>query len=144
MENIRFVSMTLPIADPQERLETLENIIKTQVFTSAVAGYEQPEFIGSKASEINGLVVVEAVANISTPPIGLMYVHIVGYPNPNDTNSIFAVSAIVADKFDFTNYDDLERTGGGKTLSSFESYQRIKVHASCISRFVKCTQPGHR
>lgn len=119
VENIRFVSMSLPLGDQSARLESLADLIGSQIYIAAVDGYEQNEYIGAKSSTFGDLVVIEAVGKYIDPSLGLMFLHIVGYPNPNDANSIFAVSSIVADKFEFETFDDLEFTGGGRTLASF-------------------------
>ncbi|MCF6303628.1 MAG: hypothetical protein L3J13_10625, partial [Devosiaceae bacterium] len=120
VENIRFVTMSLPLTDPTERLDNLATVIKNHIFVAATDGYEQIQYVGAKSSTVGDLIVLEAVGQYVDPSIGLMLLHIVGYPNPNNANSIFAVSSIVADKFEFSTYDDLSLTGGGRTMASFE------------------------
>ncbi|HHB83062.1 MAG TPA: hypothetical protein ENK61_06275 [Devosia sp.] len=120
VENIRFIAMTLPLVDQTQRLDNLADLVRTQIFPMATNGYQDIQYVGAKASTFGDLVVLEAVGQYIDPSIGLMLVHIVGYPNPNDINSVFAVSNIVADMFDFSSFDDLGFTGGGRTLSSFE------------------------
>lgn len=120
VENIRFVTMSLPLKDQTQRLDNLADLIQNQIFAMATQGYQNIQYVGAKTSTFGGLVVLEAVGQYIDPSIGLMLVHIVGYPNPNDANSVFAVSNIVADMFELSSYDDLAFTGGGRTLSSFE------------------------
>lgn len=120
VENIRFVSMWLPLGDQAERLDNLANLVKNHIFVAATDGYEEIQYIGAKSSTLGDLVVIEAVGQYVDPSIGLMLLHVIGYPNPDDANSIFAVSSIVADMFEFSTFDDLTLTGGGRTLASFE------------------------
>ncbi len=120
IENMQFVSMVLPLGDPEERIAVLTQLLRVDVFNSATADYEQKELMGSRNAKIGDLDVVDVVGRYIDPDLGLIYVRIVGFPNPNGPDAIFSVSNILADRFDFTSLDDLEFTGGGKALSSFE------------------------
>ncbi|MCF6326484.1 MAG: hypothetical protein L3J21_04225 [Devosiaceae bacterium] len=123
IENIQFVGMTLPLGDAEERIAVLTRLLRNDAFNGATADYEQKEVLGSRNAKIGDLDVVDVVGRYIDPDLGLIYVRIVGFPNPNAPRAVFSVSNIVADRFDFTSLDELEFTGGGKTLSSFEYIQ---------------------
>ncbi len=123
IENIQFVSMVLPLGEPEERIAVLTRLLSNDVFNSATADYEQKEFIGSRNAKIGDLDVVDVVGRYIDPDLGLVYVRLVGILNPNSPDAIFSVSNILGERFEFTNLDELEFTGGGKTLSSFEYIQ---------------------
>jgi len=120
IENIQFVSMVLPLGEPEERIAVLTRLLSNDAFNGATASYEQKEFIGSRTAKIGDLDVVDVVGRYIDPNLGLVYVRLVGILNPDSPDAIFSVSNIVADRFEFTSLDELEFTGGGKTLSSFE------------------------
>ncbi len=120
IENQRFVTLTLPMGPAEERLQTLARLLANDGFNRAVAGYEQNEYIGTRGTKIGDYDAIEVVGRYVDPAIGLLYVRIVGIPNPDGETSIFSVSNVVADRFDLTGPDDLSLTGSGKTLASFE------------------------
>ncbi|VAW21470.1 hypothetical protein MNBD_ALPHA11-1734 [hydrothermal vent metagenome] len=120
IENMQFVSMVLPLGEPEERIAVLTGLLRNDVFNSATAAYEQKELLGSRNAKIGDLDVVDVVGRYIDPDLGLVYVRMVGFPNPDGPDAVFSVSNILAERFDFTSLDDLEFTGGGKALSSFE------------------------
>ena len=120
IENQRFVTLTLPMGPPEERLQALARLLANDGFSMAVAGYKQNEYIGTRGTKIGDYDAIEVVGRYVDPAIGVLYVRIVGIPNPNGEISIFSVANVVADKFDLSDPDDLALTGSGKTLSSFE------------------------
>ncbi len=120
IENQRFVTMILPVGDPEERLKNLARLLANDGFNSAVAGFEESEYIGARGVKVGDYDAVEVVGKYIDPSIGLLYVRLVGIPNPDSENSIFSVANIVADKFDLSSLDDLALTASGKTLDSFK------------------------
>jgi len=120
IENLQFVTMTLPVAEREERLTILAKLLANEAFNAAVAAYEQKEYIGARETTIGDYDAVEVVGKYIDPDLGLVYIRIVGIPNPGAADGIYAVANVVAARFDLQNMDDLALTGGGKTLSSFE------------------------
>ncbi|HHG91122.1 MAG TPA: hypothetical protein ENJ90_11695 [Devosia sp.] len=120
IENQRFVTMTLPMGPPEERLQVLARLLANDGFNRAVASYEKNEYIGTRGTKIGDYDAIEVVGRYVDPAIGLLFVRIVGIPNPDGETSIFSVANIVADMFELTGPDDLALTGSGKTLASFE------------------------
>ncbi len=123
IENTQFISMVLPMGEPEERIAVLTQLLRTDAFNGATADYEQKELMGSRNAKIGDLDVVDVVGRYIDPDLGLVYVRIVGFPNPDSPDAVFSVSNILAERFDFSSLDELEFTGGGKTLSSFEYIQ---------------------
>ncbi len=120
IENMRLVNMRLPLGPQEERLTILARLLANSGFSQAVAGYEQSEFIGVRETKIGDYDGVEAIGKYIDPDLGLMYARLVGIPNPDRPESIFAVANIVASRFDFESLDDLARTHTGTMLRFFE------------------------
>ncbi len=120
IENLQFVTMTLPLVEQEERMAILVKLLANDVLNAVTAAYEQKEYIGARGTKIGDYDAVEVIGKYLDPELGLMYARIVGIPNPDALDGIFAVANIVASRFDLQSPDDLALTGGGKTLSSFE------------------------
>ncbi len=82
----------------EERLHTPAHLLANDGFNRAVAGYEQNKYIGTRGTKIADYDATEVVSRYVDPAIGLLYVRIVGIPNPDGETSIFSVANIVADR----------------------------------------------
>ena len=120
IENMRLVNMRLPLGPRDERLTILARLLANNGFNQAVAGFEESEFIGVRETKIGDYEAVEAIGKYVDPDLGLMYVRLVGIPNPDRPESIFAIANIVASRVDLENLDDLARTRTGTMLRFFE------------------------
>ncbi len=120
VENLQFIPMSVDMTDPEDRIKALTNLMVNDAFNMVTQNYEKKEYIGARRAKINNIDVIDAVGSFIEPNLGLIYVRITGYLNPNKTDGIFSVANIVADKYDITNLEQLFLTGSGKTIESFE------------------------
>lgn len=120
IENLQFITMDVEMTDIEDRMKALTNLMVVDAFEMVTGSYEQKEYIGARRTKINNIDVIDAVGSYISPDLGLVYVRITGYLNPNDENGVFSVANIVADKFEITNLDQLFLTASGKTIDSFE------------------------
>jgi len=120
IENLQFVGMSLPMAEPKERLTTLAKLLANDAFSASVAGYAQSKYIGTRQTKIGDYIAIEVVGEYIDPQLGHMYLRIVGIPNPDGPNSIFTISNVVASRLNLKSIDDLARTSSGAGLSRFE------------------------
>jgi hypothetical protein len=120
IENLRFVRMTLPLGDRADRLTVLARLLANDGFNQAVSGYSENEYMGAREVKVGDYDAVEVIGKYIDPQLGLMYVRLVGIPNPDADASVFAVANIVASRFELESVDDLARTRSGTTLRFFE------------------------
>ncbi len=120
LENLQFIGMTLPLAEPEERMNNLARMLANEAFDNVTANYEQKEYIGARIAKLGEMDVVEVLGKYIDPELGLMYARIIGMPNPDSEQSIFVVANIVASRFELQSPDDLALTSTGKAIASFE------------------------
>jgi hypothetical protein len=120
IENMRFVTMTLPLGDGADRLTVLARLLANDGFNQAVATYPENEYIGAREIKIGDYDAVEVVGKYIEPQLGLMYLRLVGIPNPGGAASIYAVINVVASRVELQSIDDLARTRSGTALRFFE------------------------
>ena len=120
IENLQFIPFDIEMTDHEDRLVALTNLMVKDAFDMVTRSYEQREYIGARRDKIGDTDIIDAVGKVIEPTLGLMYVRLVGFLNPNDKNGVFAVANIVADKYEITNLDQLFLTGSGQTISSFK------------------------
>jgi hypothetical protein len=120
LENLQFIGMTLPLVEPEERINILARMLANEAFDNVTANYEQKEFIGARMAKLGEMDVVEVLGKYIDPELGLMYARIIGMPNPDAEQSIFVVANIVADRFELQSPNDLALTSTGKAIASFE------------------------
>lgn len=120
IENVQFIPFTLDMADHEERMTTLSNLIINDAFVSAVKSFGQKEYIGARREKLGSIEIIDAVGKYIDVNLGLIYIRVTGFLNPNSEHGVFAISNIVANKYDITNLDQLFLTNSGKTIESFE------------------------
>ena len=120
IENMRFVKMTLPMGDREERLQSMASVLANDGYKMAVSSYSEHEFIGVRETKIGDYDGVEAIGKYIDADLGLMYVRLIGVPNPDGPDSVVAVANIVASRVPLESLDDLARTFTGTALRHFE------------------------
>ena len=120
IENLQFIPFDIEMVEHEERLKILTNLMAIQAFNNVTNSFEQKEYIGARRTKIGNIDVIDAVGKYTEPNLGLIYVRITGYLNPNDKNGVYSIANIIADKYELTNLDQLFLTGSGKTIESFE------------------------
>jgi len=120
IENLQFIPFDIEMTDDEDRLKRLTNLMPIDAFNMATQAYEQKEFIGARRTVINGIDVIDGVGKYTHPQLGLVYVRITGFLNKDDVNGVFAMSNLVANKYDITNLEQIFLTNAGKTIESFE------------------------
>lgn len=120
IENLQFVGMTLPMAEPEERLTMLAKLMANDVFSASIGDYAENKYIGTRQTKIGDYIAIEVIGEYIDPQLGHMYLRIVGIPNPDSPNSIFTISNIVASRLNLQNINDLVRTSSGTGLSRFK------------------------
>jgi hypothetical protein len=119
MENIQFIPMTLPLADMEERLQTLVQALAKQVFPAAAAGANDSKIDVARKIEIGPYQAVEVVGRYMNDSDGLVHLRLVGIPNPDRPESIYVVANLLDSRVTVTSLEELAETRSGKTLSSF-------------------------
>jgi len=119
IEDVQFISMNIPMKKG-ERIKILTSLMINEAFEMATAAYKEKEYLGARLTKINGIDVIDSAGKYISPELGLVYVRMTGYLNPNGINSIYSIANIVANKYEITNLDQLFLTNSGKTISSFE------------------------
>ncbi len=120
IENLLFVNMRLPMVEREERLTILARLLANDGYKQAVSDYPQNEYIGARETKVGDYDGVEVVGKYIDPQLGLMYLRLVGIPNPNGVESVFAISNIVASRVQLESVGDLARTRSGTALRHFE------------------------
>ncbi len=120
IENLQFIPLNIEMTDHEDRIKALTNLMAVVAFNNATEAYEQKEFIGARRTKIGDIDVIDAVGSYIEPNLGLIYVRMTGYLNPNSEDGIFALANIIASKYEITNLEQLFLTGSGKTIESFE------------------------
>lgn len=120
IENLRFVAITLPMVEPEGRVQILNRFLSNDAYNMSVNSYEQHEFLGARETVIGETPGIEAIGKYIDPSLGLMYVRLVGIINPDSEHSILAVSNVVSDRAELESLDDLARTFTGTALRHFE------------------------
>jgi len=120
IENLQFVTMSLPMADHKARFTNLARLLANNVYNSAVKTYPENKFLGARETKIGNYDAVEVIGKYVDPNLGLVYLRIVGIPNPDGAESIFTVANIVASRVEIKHVDDLARTLSGTALRYFE------------------------
>ena len=124
IENIQFVGMSIPMGDVEQRVATMADLLINQAIPTALKGYEGGEYLGALRRQIGDIEVVDTAGQYIDPNLGRMYLHVVGYLNPNDENSVFAVANVVGARFDLKTLDDLALTATGETIDSFRYLEK--------------------
>ena len=120
IENLQFIPMNIEMTDNEDRIKALTNLMAVSAFEMVTKEFETKEYIGARRTKINDIDVIDAVGSYISPDVGLVYVRITGFLNPNSEDGIFSVANIIANKYEITNLDQLFLTGSGKTIESFE------------------------
>lgn len=119
MENIQFIPMTLPMADMEERLQTLVQALAQQVFPAAAASSNESKIDAARKITIGPYQAVEVVGRYMDVADGLVHLRLVGIPNPDRPESIYMVANLLDSRVTVTSLDDLAATLSGRALSSF-------------------------
>jgi len=119
IENLQFVPMTLPMTAPEERLQALAQLLAEDGFSMAVAGYENYTRDIVRLTEIGDYQGVEVIGRVDSPDLGLIYIRLVGIPNPAGPDGVFAIANVVAARQLLPSPDDFPQTRGGTALKNF-------------------------
>jgi hypothetical protein len=120
IDNLRFVTMTVPLVEAEERLKLTAKMLAGQGLATAVRGYGNAQRKGIRRIRIGKYDAVEVVGSYTDSELGLMFVRLVGIPNPNSKFSIFAVINVVAGQTKIESADDLSsKTRSGRSLTTF-------------------------
>ena len=120
IDNLRLVTMSVPLAESVERLKLTAQMLAEQGFAMAVRGYDNPQSKGIRQIRIGKYDAVEVIGTYTDPELGLMYVRLVGIPNPDNPSSVFAVANVVAGRTEIGNAEDLtSKTRSGRALTTF-------------------------
>lgn len=121
IENIRLIPMSVPMGtNPTARINGLAQLMANQVYDQATAGYTKRSRDVVKLITLNGLPAVEVIGRYEDPEFGLMYLRIVGIPNPKGTESVFVVANVAHDSLELATPEDFGRTRGGVMLREFK------------------------
>ncbi len=120
IENLQFVVMTLPPGEPVGRFVTLTGLLVNKVFPSAVANSTEHQYLGARKIQIGQYDAVEILGKYLDEELGLVYLRIVGIPNPDGTDGVFAVANLVDKRLNLNNVDDFSRTASGTALRYFK------------------------
>lgn len=120
IENIQFVPFTVPGEEMQARLQQTAELMAGPAFQAATEGYAEPVRIGVRETTAGEHPAIEVIGTYQDPDLGLMYLRIVGIPNPNGPDSVFAVANVVAALEPLPSPDDFPRTRGGAALRHFD------------------------
>ena len=120
IENIRFVDMTVPMADNKKRLALVRQLLAKKGLPVALKGYENVKVFGFRNAIINGLSTVQAAARFEDAKYGVIYLWLVGILNPDGTHCIMAMSQITL-KSEVKKPQDIAQKGlAARTLSTFK------------------------
>lgn len=120
IENIQFVPFTVEMDDHEVRMLVTAQVMSRAAFDAATAGYAERSLVGVRETTAGDLPAVEVVGTYQDPQLGLIYLRIVGIPNPNGPESVFAVANVVASREPLPSPDDFPRTRGGAAIRHFE------------------------
>lgn len=120
IENLQFVPLTLPMTAPEERLQTLAQLLAEDGFTMAVAGYENYTRDIVRLTTVGDYQGVEVIGRVDSPDLGLIYIRLVGIPNPDAPDSVFTIANVVAARQLLPSPDDFPQTRGGTALRHFK------------------------
>ncbi len=120
IENIQFVGMVIPMDAPETRMEKLAGLMANNVFDSVTGNSPRRVRDLVRQVEISGLPAVEVIGRYEEPELGLMFLRIVGIPDPDGPHGVFSVANVVAARQELPAPDDFPRTRGGATLRHFE------------------------
>jgi hypothetical protein len=120
IENLQFVPITLPMTTPDERLQTLAQLLAEDAFSMAVAGYENYTRDLVRLTTVGDYQAVEVIGRIDSPDLGLIYVRLVGIPNPAGPESVFTIANVVAALEPLPSPEDFPQTRGGTALKHFK------------------------
>lgn len=121
IENILLAPMTIAMnPNSSERLAALAQVMSTQIYSNAIAGFDNHTRDMVRQVTIGGLQAVEVIGRYEHPELGLMFLRIVGIPNPRGQTGVFVVSNVVASKVALTNPNDFVRTRSGVMLREFK------------------------
>ena len=86
----------------------------------AVANYPQHKYIGWRDIKVGELDAIEVLGEYIDPDWGHMYLRMVGFPNPDAAESVFAVSNISSKLTPITDAEEFPRTRSGVTIGQFK------------------------
>jgi hypothetical protein len=120
IDNLRIVSMTAPLGEPENRLNMTAGLLAEQGFDLAVQGFADAERHTVRKIRVGRYDAVEVIGTYTDPALGPMFVRLVGIPNPESRFSVFAITNVVAQRTKIADGDDLtEKTRSGRALTTF-------------------------
>ncbi len=120
IENIQFVPFTLAPGEKEDRLKTLAGMLANDAFAMATRDYPKHKRDVVRKTTAGKYDAVEVIGRYEDPKLGLMYLRIVGIPDPDGPHGIFAIANVVAARQDLPTPDDFPRTRGGAAIRYFK------------------------
>lgn len=120
IENLHFVTLTVPMGTPEERAKALADLMVNHAYPQSVSKFEKPEMMGWRDTTINSYPAVEVVGRYVDPEWGDMFVRVVGIIPEDAAEGVVAISNLVFARTPITDLQDLSRTRAGVALSRFK------------------------
>lgn len=120
IENIQFVPFTLAPGTAEERMQALAGLMANDVFNRATANYPNRVRDVVRPTKAGDLDAVEVMGRYQDPQLGLMYLRIVGIPDPDGPHGVFSIANVVAARQELPTPDDFPRTRGGAAIRYFK------------------------
>lgn len=117
--HIQFVPFTVEMAPMEDRLKTLQGLVK-QAFLSSVQNNSDAKVNVMQFSKVGKNHALEMVGNYPDPADGVIVRRIVAIPHPESRNGVVVIINAITKNTTMTRAEDIMATSASEALSTFK------------------------
>ncbi len=116
--NLRFVPITIAEGPVDERLKSLQKLLK-QVLIASVPDTDKARINSVSKTSVGKYPAIEMLGNYDTPDDGTVVIRLVAIPNPDGIHGILAIINALPKNIEMTKVEDILNTDASRALGTF-------------------------